>query len=72
MDLHDFLAGSLELLTLLEAIEERREAIVESIARLDALSPGDGMRSLLFVQLREDQRVASAALARAIELLESF
>ncbi len=72
MDLHDFLAGSLELLTLLEAIEERREAIVESIARLDTLSPGDGMRSLLFVRLREDQRVASAALARAIELLESF
>lgn len=72
MDLHDFLAHSLELLTLIEAIEQRQIAIAANIVELDALPAGDALRAPLLASLLEGHRTASVDLDRASELLADF
>lgn len=72
MDLHDFLADSLELLALLETIEQRQGAIVADIARLDALPAGVAVVCSLVARLRAEHLAAEADLHRSIGLLSKF
>jgi hypothetical protein len=72
MDLHDFLARSLELLVMIETIEQRQTAMAANIARLGALPVGDASRAPLLASLLEGHRTASADLDRSIELLADF
>ncbi len=72
MSLHDFLAGSLELLALLESIDRRQQRISADLARLAGLSVGEAKRRVLFIHLRADQRAAEAELKRAADLLSLF
>ena len=72
MDLHDFLANSLELLALLESIEQCHIAVSEDIARLHALPAGDRRLSTLLAELRAAHRDAESAIDHAIGLISSF
>jgi multidrug resistance efflux pump len=72
MDLHDFLAGSLDVLALLESIEQRQAAIAADVAKLDALRSGDAMRSILLTKLRAECSAVEAELERAAALLSDF
>ena len=72
MDLRDFLAGSLELLTLLETIERRHMAIEVEIARVEALPAGYAERALCVARLRVEHGAAQNELDRAIALISRF
>ncbi|MXP41880.1 hypothetical protein GRI75_09525 [Altererythrobacter soli] len=72
MDLHDFLAHTHELLTLIEDIERRQTAVAANLAELKALPASDALIASLLARLHKDHLTASGQLNRAIELLVDF
>ena len=69
MGLHDFLARSLDLLTLLAEVEQRQAAIAADLADLEASSVDNPDRGPLLTRLAAEHRRASSALDRALVLL---
>ena len=72
MVLYDFLARSLDLLALIEAIEQHQAAMAADMGQLDVAPAGDASCGALLERLRERHRLANADLDRAIELLADF
>ena len=72
MGLHDFLACSLELLSLLEALERRQALIAADTEELASLSQDNSVRAERLAQLVSEHGEVNDGLNRAAELLDIF
>lgn len=72
MDLHDFLARSLDLLTLLADLEQRQAAIAADLAEFAASSVDDPGRGSVLARVETEHRKVGAELDRAFALLAGF